>query len=646
MSARPVDQASGENADGGLSRVPYLPGLDGLRAIAVVGVMIYHAHHSWQPGGYLGGEVFFVISGYLITLLLIGEAERTGRLDLGRFWARRFRRLLPALFVMMVLVAVYIAAFYSVAREQTRGDFMGGVFYISNWYQVFVGQGYGASEAFVPLRHLWSLAVEEQFYVLWPLAMLVILGRSVGSPRGAPSRRVPSMGFKLIGASIVINIAIAVLYVPGSVASSCGGEFTRGTTTIFGRCISVNDMLYLGSFSRAGGLMLGAGFAMLWRPVAIMRGPLRHKARQLDALAAGALALLVFFMATMYLQDAGVYNPWLYRGGLFFTGVVTLALIAATTHRGARTGPLLGNKVMLWIGTRSYGLYLYHWPVYQIIRKQANIDLSVGKLVLAMVITLPITEASYRFIETPIRKQGVAPVLAAVRRSPRGLMGVAAVVALAAVATFSLMAADPHCVGSVNCSLAANAQGPDTAPSVDTGVPSSTPVIDTTTTEPKVPQKYVAIGESVMVGAVNQLRTAGVYVDAKEDRGPEGVKNTVIKLRDAGELGAGTGIVIQVGTNAPMNVAAIAAIMAEVPADAGTVTFMTLHANVAWIPGNNELITSIPNTYPGVGIIDWDARAAAVTLCADGIHITCGGSAAANFYASLILANFGLPAIP
>ena len=127
----------------------------------------------WLGGGFLGVEVFFVISGYLITLLLIGEHERTGRVNLGQFWLRRFRRLLPAVLTMMGAVAVYMALFNREPQGRTRGDFLGGIFYISNWYQIFVGQGYTANEAFVPFRHLWSLAVEEQFYLIWPLVMVV-----------------------------------------------------------------------------------------------------------------------------------------------------------------------------------------------------------------------------------------------------------------------------------------------------------------------------------------------------------------------------------------------------------------------------------------------------------------------------------------
>src|SRR5688500_10328161 len=162
---------------GHISRVPHLPGLDGLRAIAVVCVMVYHANSRWLHGGFLGVEVFFVISGYLITLLLIAEHERSGRVDLRQFWLRRFRRLLPALFVVLALLVVYVAIGFRDAQGRTRGDIVGGVAYVSNWYQIWVGAGYTATEAFAPLRHLWSLAVEEQFYVLWPLIMVAILSR-------------------------------------------------------------------------------------------------------------------------------------------------------------------------------------------------------------------------------------------------------------------------------------------------------------------------------------------------------------------------------------------------------------------------------------------------------------------------------------
>ena len=397
MSDRRTPSRPGTSS-GGLNRVPYLPGLDGLRAIAVVGVMIYHANHTWLHGGFLGVEVFFVISGYLITLLLLGEDERDGGVNLRQFWLRRARRLLPALYVMMAMVAIYIMIFYREVSAQVRGDFLAGILYVSNWYQIIVGQGYASSEAFVPLRHLWSLAVEEQFYFIWPLVMVAILRRA--------RHRLPQVGLQLFGASLTIAVAVGLLFADGFVPLSCPTDVAdpNGYWHIAGRCISVNDTLYLGSFSRAGGLLLGAGFAMLWRPMAILRGPLRDKGRQLDLLAFVGLAALGWLMWSMYLLENGRYNPWLFRGGFLLAGVVTLMVVAAATHQHAATGRLLGNPVFNWIGTRSYGLYLYHWPIYQIIRKQAQILLTPVEFVVAMVATVLITEASYRFIETPIRK--------------------------------------------------------------------------------------------------------------------------------------------------------------------------------------------------------------------------------------------------
>src|SRR4051812_3665230 len=174
-----MSMSVGREAPQQIGRLPYLPGLDGLRAIAVVAVMIYHANHEWLSGGFLGVEVFFVISGYLITLLLLSEKERTGKVRLGQFWMRRARRLLPALFVMMGSLAIYMALFKQRPMGQARGDLLGGTFYVSNWYQIWVGQGYTAATSFAPLRHLWSLAVEEQFYLLWPLVMVVLLRKRV-----------------------------------------------------------------------------------------------------------------------------------------------------------------------------------------------------------------------------------------------------------------------------------------------------------------------------------------------------------------------------------------------------------------------------------------------------------------------------------
>ena len=231
--------------------------------------MVYHADHTWLSGGFLGVEVFFVISGYLITLLMIGEHERTDRISLKKFWLRRARRLLPAMFVLLCGVAVYLALFNRRPQGQSRGDFIGALSYGSNWYQIVVGQGYTAAEAFAPLRHLWSLAVEEQFYLLWPLVMMLLLRRG--------SKSLPKIGAWLAGISLGITVVMGVVFAGGDVSTTCAPDTMNGYWRIAGRCININEALYLSSFTRAGGLLLGAAFAMWWRPLAILRSPLRRR---------------------------------------------------------------------------------------------------------------------------------------------------------------------------------------------------------------------------------------------------------------------------------------------------------------------------------------------------------------------------------
>jgi peptidoglycan/LPS O-acetylase OafA/YrhL len=619
-------------ATGGLSRVPYLPGIDGVRALAVLAVVVYHANHDWLPGGYLGVEVFFVISGYLITLLLLGEHERTRRIDIQGFWIRRARRLLPALVLMMAIIAVYLTAFYPAAREQSRGDFLAGLLYSSNWYQLVVGQGYGAGEAFVPMRHLWSLAVEEQFYLVWPVVMVAVLSRR---------RYLPDLAKRFFLVAVLLAVAMGVLYRPG-VVPACGGESTNGLVTVLGRCINVNEFLYLGSISRAGGLLLGAGFALVWRPAAIMRGAMRDGGAALGVVAIVALGGLGWLAATLHLIEQGVYNAWLFRGGFLLAGVLTLAVIAAVTHQRSFAGPVLGNPVLRWLGTRSYGFYLFHWPIFQMFRKQADIGLTPTQFAVATAISIAVSELSFRLVEMPVRQGRFGAVASAWRRDTSSLIAVGSVLAVVLLAVGSLTVADPSCVGAQACAQEANEQSSQGGASQ-----SSAPGGATTTTLPPEPVPFIAIGESVMVGAAASLRSAGVFTDAKENRGPEGVKNTVIKLRDEQRiLGDGTTIVIQVGTNTPLERSQLDAILAEIPEGAGPVFFLTVYADLAYIAANNELLESLPQQYPDVQVIEWHLLAPDAFLCPDSIHITCNGTYPAVTYTNLILASLGLDALP
>jgi peptidoglycan/LPS O-acetylase OafA/YrhL len=741
------------------TRVPYLAGLDGLRAVAVVAVMLYHADKTWLQGGFLGVEVFFVISGYLITLLLITEHQQAGRVDLKRFWIRRFRRLLPALLVMIAVLAVYVALFYRRAQGQVRGDIVGGLSYLSNWYQIIVGAGYTAQEAFAPLRHLWSLAVEEQFYVLWPLVMLLILRRG--------RERLPKMGVWLIGVAVAITVLTALLFVPGDINSTClDGE--RGYWRVFGRCISINDTLYLSTFSRASGLMLGAAFAMVWRPHALLRGPVRTKGRQLDLVALLGLCLLGLLVWNTHLAEPAEslltgsrFDPVLFRGGFLLTAIATVCIIAAVTHPRARAGRLLGNPLFRWIGTRSYGLYLYHWPIYQIIRKEAGLALSVSQFVLAMAITVPLTEASYRLVERPIREGRLGAWVrsglrsrsrrVAIARRRLAIAGLASV-AMLSFATVSIAMSPVRCLGDVACANEAGQDAvadsqifditggaldtfdpsttpiaaptttpPDSAitessgasvPSTDTtpntigrtpeGIPATPPEVATTvaptgdttppatnavdapsptpsssapaappqsapatttvpatapptapppTTVPPPPPDQInrdllptiALGESVMLGAATQLTAGGVLTDAEVGRGPDKMGDIVQWLHANNRIGRI--IVLQVGTNGPVTQAQYDRLMSFLPAAEVTVVFLTVKAPKSWIAGNNALIRALPQQYPNVRVVDWEAEAAAIegelSRSDGGVHLRT--STAKQFYANLIFNGMGRP---
>lgn len=660
-----------------VSQAPYLPGLDGLRALAVIGVILYHADHSWLPGGFLGVEVFFVISGYLITLLLLGEHEREGRVGLRAFWMRRARRLLPALFVMLGALAVFMAFFDRRPMGQTRGDLVAGLLYASNWFQIWVGEGYTAAESFAPLRHLWSLAVEEQFYLVWPVVMAVLL-RFRGS-------KITSTAVWLFGGSVVVTVVMALLFVDGSVyvgsdvatgALSCDLGESHGYTRILGRCINVNEALYLSTVTRAGGLMLGAAFAMIWRPYAIMRSPMARRGHTVDVVALGALAVLGGMMAVLHLADPadGSFDPRLFRGGFFVVGLCTVAVVAAITHRRSWLGRFLGMRPLRWLGTRSYGLYLYHWPVYQVLREPGG-SLTGAQFGLALLVTVPLTELSYRLVEWPIRHgrlgewvRGQRPARTkAVFRRRRRVVAVSFLAAgLLGYSGYSIAMAEQLCIGTVTCASeegreaieAAASSVPDTT-TTTTAVPVTTTTIEstpitghldvdpTTSTIPATTSTWelgpedryppLAVGESVMLGATEQLQAEGIVVDAGVSRQGTNIAEVVAEWDAADRIGRT--VVVQTGTNGPVSDETLDEIMRHLPASrVFRVVFLTVRAPRSWIADNNERIRALPDRYPNVVVVDWEAEAEQIrshlTGSDGGIHLS--DDTAKEFYAGLV----------
>lgn len=668
----PPGRTSSVRARGRVGSASHIPGLDGLRALAVLGVILYHANHSWLPGGYIGVEVFFVISGYLITMLLVREAENSGRINLGRFWLRRARRLLPALAVVLVAVAAYMMITDHPAQARVRGDFVAAAGYFSNWYQIYVGQGYGEAQAFVPLRHLWSLAVEEQFYLLWPLVMLAVLK----APK--PVRYVAGAVFA--GLALVSAIVMGVLYVGVDVdtlencALNPAGYWRMGE-----RCLSVNDALYLGTFTRASGLLLGAALAIFWRPEMLVRGGAAKRPERVDIAGAVGVLGLVVVAATMWLQEGGEslgthFNPFVFRGGMLLVDVLTLLVVAAVTLPGTRAAWLIGNPVLTWVGTRSYGLYLYHWPIFQVIRQQAGTGLTPAQAAAALTVTVAIGEVSYRFVELPVRRGALTRwwrVLIAnqetlTRRIARGATGAVALSLLVIGADTAL--AQDRCATPTECAIAQGAAvkaaqpGPQAPPTPSAPITASDPgpavaeptrsarseakatpgtPAPTPTPTPAVVNKDrpVAIGESVMQEAVGRLESHGVTTNAEKSRNASHVIAVLEQLK--GRDAVPHQLVIQVGTNSVVTDADFDTMMSLVPADT-KVHFVTVRAPGKYIGANNARIRALPQRFVNVTIVDWEAESHQTKLCPDGVHTSCAGGSGV-FYTNLILTALGLP---
>ena len=651
LSARPLEWNPPRQA---ISRVPYLPGLDGMRALAVAAVIIYHTNNGWLPGGFIGVEVFFVISGYLITLLLIGEHEKTGRIRLKEFWMRRARRLLPALFLMMSLLMVYTAIFERDTLGKLRGDVIAGVAYVTNWYQVWTGAGYTALLDFAPLRHLWSLAVEEQFYLIWPLVMVALmrLGR----------RRLPEISRWLVVAALLIAVITGLLYHPGQLGTP--EVAPEAFWSVGGHPVSKMDALYLSTFTRATGLLLGAALAMIWRPVAVMRGPIRGKGPLLDVLAVlglGALGALAWFL---HVQVDGHADPWLFRGGFLATDFATLLVIVAVTHRGAKMGMFIGVQPLNWIGTRSYGLYLYHWPIFQIIRGNAGATLTVPEFVGAMVVTCIITELSYRYVEMPIRRRQLGKWLDRARDvdDPRqrqalavGAVGCVAVFGFAAVSMFTAPLKQNEVQETINAAqeditdigvllestttaaaapTTTAAASPTAAPAGADPTTAPTSTVAATTTAPQAIGRYLAIGDSVMAGAASPLKAAGFTVDAAESRQFGDYLPQLQAIVASGQVP--DVVVVHLGTNGEIDeddAREFFTMLAQVP----KVIVLRNWVDRPWAVGNNELINAIDAEFDNVTAAYWDTLAPDCEgdcyAAVDGFHLSADG---ADYYTALI----------
>ncbi|HEX6312652.1 MAG TPA: acyltransferase family protein [Acidimicrobiia bacterium] len=609
-------------------RLGYLPALDGVRAVAVAAVLLYHSYDlQGFRGGFLGVDVFFVLSGYLITCVLVAGYRSEGRIRLGNFWLRRARRLFPALFLVLGVTCAYTAVFLPDEAARLRTDALAALGYVTNWHLIFGSQSYFDTIGRPSLvQHMWSLAVEEQFYLVWPLVL------TAGFAVFRRHRRRLALG--VLAGALGSAVLMAALYDP-----------TADPSRVF-----------YGTDTHASGLLIGAALAFVWPSWRLSTRTGRRAPFLLDVAGLGGLAALVWCFRNVSEFDTG-----LYRGGFFAFGLVAAVVVGVAAHPAARlTGRVLGNAPMRWIGIRSYGIYLWHWPVYQVTRPELDVPLrGYALFAVRVAITVTLAALSYRLVEAPIRDGALGRWLESLRRTPpaqrKALVRRVRVVTLAGVAAvsvlgISLAAAEPA-AGPAGFSTEAmsikvtTTTVPETTTTTTTAsaaetAPETTAAPTTTTTAPPEPvaapvTRITALGDSVMLGSEPALRAAFgglLQLDAAVSRQFGSAIDVAGLLNAAGQLGER--VVVHLGTNGIIRPEQFDALMQQL---AGVPRVVVLNTNVPrpWEGPVNELLATAVPTYPNAVYVDWKAisQPHAEWFIGDGVHLTPEGQAA---YAQVI----------
>ncbi len=617
------------------------PGLDGVRALAVLTVIGFHEGASGLSGGFLGVDIFFVLSGFLITDLLVSGYDRAGRMDLAGFWTRRARRLLPALAVMLVVVTAAATVIEPGQEASLRLALLAAATYTSNWYQILHHVSYFAAisqaGAPPPFDHLWSLAIEEQFYLVWPLIVLCVIVR-------LDARRA-RVTCALIGAA-VSALVMAIQYTPGGDPSA----------------------VYYGTGTHASALLIGAALALAWPLRRLAAIPAAHT-RRLDI--AGIAGLVVLAWAAGHFSGS---DPVVYPVGLLLAAFGAAALVSAAAGHGV-IAVLTSWRPLRWVGVRSYGIYLWHWPVIALGTALVGPGASSAWLwPVETGVTIALASASWRYIETPIMRNGlratvrhwIALVSEASRRPAAGTRGRAIPVTVAATAAITFVLA---CYGVArspapaapsgllrqvaNGERVSNAsQSTPAAPSVPAASPAPSassaagraPAKATPTPaachrgQPRVPGGQVtAVGDSVMLASAAALEAAvpGVYIDAKIDRQMATGLAVMRSLAAAGRLRRV--VVVSLGTNGGVSASQLRQLQ-RITGPGRELVLVSTFGPQAWEHAVNTALAAAARHGKHTQLANWHYAIAArpSLLWPDGIHPRPAG---ARLYAHVVLAT-------
>jgi peptidoglycan/LPS O-acetylase OafA/YrhL len=561
--------------------IQYIPAIDGLRAIAVLAVMFYHLGFSWIPGGFLGVDLFFVISGYVITRLILDSIAQSGGLDLRKFYIARARRLLPALVFMLVTTTIAIGIWAPDTIKRLVTDIPFSLTGVMNWWLVFRQQDYFEAIGRPPLlQHTWSLAVETQFYVVWPLVLLLVL-------KYFGKKRIPFISL-VIAASSGVALFIVSLSLDASNTSSV-------------------SHIYFGTDTHSIGLFLGAALAVSWIPQNFTTTVSKKAQDFIDGF--GFLGFFGIISAFLLIDES---KPTLYKIAFPLAGLCGAAIVMSIVHPASRFAPVLQHPVLLWIGERSYAIYLWHWVIFQVTRP--NLDLAGQQWALyslRILIVFALADISLRWIELPIRSgviqywfKGLKYRTKTERRKQKLTFSLIGIVIVLLSSVISLRAIE---IGNQErAALKASLE--------------STPSLSARTTN-----GLWVTGDSVILGIRASLSEATEISLVNARIGRQASELLEVMEKDKTQVPESP-VLFNLGNNNALTREQVSAIFEQVK-DQPQVIVVNTAVPRPWKDSNNSLIREVAAQYPQVKIVDWNAISEGHPeyFAPDGVHLVPTG---------------------
>ena len=564
--------------------IQYIPAIDGLRALAVIAVMLYHLGFTWIPGGFLGVDLFFVISGYVITRLLLDSIEQSGGLDLRGFYLARARRLLPALIFTVTTTTIAIGIWAPDTIKRLLTDMPFSLTGTMNWWLVARHQDYFESIGRPPLlQHTWSLAVEAQFYLLWPLILYFILKRLGKS-------RIPIAALVIAAAS-----GITLLLVSFSLDASNASKVSH---------------VYFGTDTHSIGLFLGAALAVSWIPQNFTINVSKKAQDFIDGI--GVFGF-IGIIATFLLIDES--KPTLYKIAFPLAGLFGASIIMSVVHPASRFAPILQNPILVWIGQRSYAMYLWHWIIFQVTRPSVDLAGQMWALyALRILIVFALADISLRYVEQPIRRGALKLWLKGLKyrtrkersRQTRTFAAVFVVVlALATVVSVRAVSIGNEQRAVIEESL--------TAPEVSISAPASDGLWVT--------------GDSVILGIRSSLGAQKPISVMNARIGRQAPELLEVMQSDKAQVG-NSPVIFNLGNNGVLTRDDVQAIF-ELVKDQPQVIVVNTAVSRPWRDGNNALVAEVAQQYSTVTLIDWSSISMGHPeyFAPDGIHLVPTGVA-------------------